>query len=144
MSGGALVGINLAAALFLTGLSWFLQVVHFPLLRRLDRREFPSYAALHQRNNTLLMTPPMLIEMITAAWLLVATPTGLRHQDLFHLFLLLVAIWLITFLRHIPLHRRLLQGYNAEILRTLERWNWIRTSCWTARAAFLFWLARFA
>jgi hypothetical protein len=140
MSSGALLLTNLAAALFLTGLSWFLQIVHFPLLLRLDAPDFPAYAALHRRRNTMLMAGPMLIEMVTAAWLL-ARPE-FPHRDIFHAFLLVVAIWLITFLRHVPLHHRLLQGYNRAILSSLERWNWARTLCWTARAGLLIFIAR--
>ena len=124
--------IELAAAFFLTGLSWFLQVVQFPILLRLNTSDFPKIAALHRRRNTMLMAPPMLVEMIGAVWLL-RTPDWENSSS----FLLLMAIWAITFLRHIPLHRRLLDGYDAAILETLARWNWVRTLCWTARAALL-------
>jgi hypothetical protein len=118
---------NLAAAFFLTGLSWFLQIVQFPILEQIDGPEFSKIAALHRRRNTLLMAGPMTFEMI------VAILFGWRAPA----FALLIAIWLITFLRHVPLHRRLLAGYDASILRQLARWNWIRTLCWTARAGLL-------
>jgi hypothetical protein len=131
---------NLSAALFFTGLSWFLQIVELPLLMRLDTPDFAKYAALHRQRNTLLMTGPMIFEMVTAVWLL-ARPE-FPHREIFHAFLLLIAIWLVTFLRHIPLHRRLLHGYDARCLRSIEKWNWIRTLCWTARAGLLLFIAR--
>ena len=123
---------NLSAALFLTGLSWFLQVVQLPMLRRLDIPDFPKLAALHRRRNTLLMAGPMAVEMITAVVLM---------RRLFTPFFLLVAIWIITFSRHVPLHRRLLLGYNRQVVRSIEKWNWARTFCWTARAGFLIFIA---
>jgi hypothetical protein len=131
---------NFAATLFLTGLSWFLQVVHFPILARLDTPDFSIYATMHRRRNTLLMAPAMVVELATAAWLGVATPAAFSHRDMFHAFLLVVMIWLITFFRHVPLHRKLLGGYDAQVLQTLIRWNWIRTCCWSGRAVFLLFL----
>ncbi|HUA86159.1 MAG TPA: hypothetical protein VMB85_20020 [Bryobacteraceae bacterium] len=141
MTAHAILLANLSAALFLTGLSWFLQIVEYPLLAHLDTPDFPKFAALHRRRNTLLMAGPMTVEMITAAWMLVRPE--LPHRDVFRAFLLLIVIWLITFSRHFPLHRRLLHGYNREILRSLEKWNWLRTLCWTARAGLLIFIARF-
>lgn len=122
---------NLAAAFFLTGLSWFLQFVQLPILRRVGATEFSRIAALHRRRNTLLMAGPMMFEMI------VAVLYGWRSVA----FGLLAAVWLITFLRHVPLHRRLLAGYDAEILPQITRWNLLRTLCWTARAGILVYLA---
>jgi hypothetical protein len=124
--------IELAAALFLTGLSWFLQLVQLPILLRLDAADFSKIAALHRRRNTLLMAGPMAIEMAAAIWLLRSA-----NAVLVFAFVLLVAIWAITFLRHVPLHAALLRGYDRETLESIARWNWVRTLAWTARSALL-------
>lgn len=126
--------INLSAALFLTGLSWFLQIVQLPMLLQLDVPGFPKIAAMHRRRNTLLMAGPMLIEMVTAVALL-------ARRQFWPPFFLLIAIWIITFSRHVPLHRRLLLGYDRRVVGSIERWNWARTLCWTARAGFLVFIA---
>jgi len=139
MSGRTLLLVNLAAAWFLTGLSWFLQLVQLPLLANAD----PALWAAHRRRNTLLMAPPMMVELVAAAWLGLATPPEFSHRDMFHLFLLVIAIWLITFLRHVPLHQRWIDSGNRDILRSIRSWNWVRTLAWTARAVFLVLTARF-
>jgi hypothetical protein len=141
MTGDGLLLANLAATLFLTGLSWFLQVVHLPVFAKVDKLEFASYAALHRRRNTVLMSGPMLIELVTALWLALDTPPGFSHSNLFHAMLLLILIWLVTFLRHVPLHARLLQGDDESVMRDLVRWNLTRTLLWTARSALMLWIA---
>ena len=127
---------SLAAALFLTGLAWFLQVVHLPLMLRLDGPGFAEYARIQRTRNTALMAGPMLIELTTAAWLVVVDVRG-SHRDMFHAFLLVAIVWIVTFASIVPLHSRLTRGYDARVIHLLVRRNWIRVACWTLRSAFL-------
>lgn len=130
---------NLAATLFLTGLAWFLQVVHLPLMLRFDGPDFAAYAKSQRTRNTALMAPAMVTELITAAILVYDfAPVG-SHRNMFHLALLVLIIWIVTFASIIPLHSRLIRGFDAATVQTLIRRNWIRTGCWTLRATFLMW-----
>lgn len=128
---------NLAATLFLAGLAWFLQAVHLPLLPRAAEIDFAGYVKAQRLRNTALMALPMLIELITGIWLL-ATP--LPHRGVFHAFLLLAIIWIVTLAWIVPLNSRLTRGRDEGALRRLVRWNWIRTACWTLRAAMMTWI----
>ena len=146
MSGTALLLVNLCATLFLTGLAWFLQVVHLPLMLRANKSDFGLYAKTQRTRNTALMAGPMLIEMITAVWLWTASPAKLSnvtlsHANLFHAFLLLAIVWIVTFASIVPLHARLVAGYDEPVIRLLIRRNWIRTGCWTLRSAIMIWIA---
>jgi hypothetical protein len=130
---------NLAVTLFLTGLVWELQVVQFPLMLHAAELDFPDYVKYQRTRNTLLMAPVMLIELITGGWLL-ADP-HLPHRDLFHAALLILIIWTVTFASIVPIHSKLVRGYDQRLLRTLIRRNWIRTACWSLRSAILLWIA---
>jgi hypothetical protein len=47
---------------------------------------------------------------------------------------LLAIIWLSTAALQVPIHRRLLDGYDEAAVARLVRSNWVRTLAWTARA----------
>jgi hypothetical protein len=128
---------NLAATLFLTGIVWFLQVVQFPLLLRLAKADFVAYVKAQRKRNTLLMALPMLVELVTAIWLLV---TPLPHREVFHALVLLAFVWFVTFWSIVPLHSKLSRDYDESAIRILVRDNWIRTICWTGRAGFMIWM----
>ncbi len=130
--------LNLAATLFLTGVVWVLQVVQFPLMLRAGGLDFPGYVKHQRTRNTLLMAPVMLIEMVTAVWLLF--DPRVPHRDALHAALLLLAIWIVTFASIIPIHSKLTRGYDERLIQTLLRRNWIRTLCWTLRSALLLWM----
>lgn len=130
MSADALLLANLTSTLFLTGVAWVLQVVHFPLLR-IDR------AASSRARNTALMSGPMLIELLTSVWLLIALPAG---RGLVFAAVLVAVIWITTFARIVPLHARLIRGRDQSTIGALLRWNWIRTAGWTVRSVIIIWI----
>ena len=133
---GALLA-NLTATLFLTGLVWTLQVVQFPLMLRAGP-DFPDYLKEQRRRNTLLMAPVMLIEAAAAVRLLFDPRAP--HREAFQALLLLIVIWIVTFASIIPIHSKLIRGYDEALVRKLILWNWARTTCWTLRGALLLWM----
>jgi hypothetical protein len=69
--------LHAAATLSMTGLIWFVQVVHYPLMARVGRVGFADYEAAHTRRTTWVVAPPMLIEGFTAVVLLLRPPPGI-------------------------------------------------------------------
>lgn len=121
----------------MTGLIWFVQVVHYPLFAQVGAAESIVYAQRHQSRTTWVVAPPMFIELLAAAALVVHHPQRLtRWPDLTALALLAV-IWCSTAWVQVPLHRRLLSGRDDAVIRRLVRTNWVRTAAWTLRAAIL-------
>jgi delta 1-pyrroline-5-carboxylate dehydrogenase len=53
---------NLAATRFIVGVVWFVQVVHYSLLARVDREGFALHCGVHSRLTSYVVRPPMLIE----------------------------------------------------------------------------------
>jgi hypothetical protein len=57
---------HLAATLFMVGVIWFVQVVHYPLFSRVGPEKFSLYSEAHSRLTTYVVGPPMLAEASTA------------------------------------------------------------------------------
>ena len=129
-----LLFVHAAATLAMTGLIWFVQLVHYPLFACVDRRGFAEFERRHQARTTWVVAPLMLTELATAV-ALVRTPPGDGWAPWAWAGLLLVAfLWATTALVQVPLHKRLDAGWNADAHRALVRSNWLRTAAWTARA----------
>lgn len=117
------------ATLFMTGLIWFVQVVHYPLFERVGKAEFAGYERQNTRRTGWVVGGPMLLELALAL-LLVWSPGGLMAWGGLGL---LGIVWLSTAVGQMPAHFRLEQGFDAQAYRRLVRGNWIRTVCWTLR-----------
>lgn len=126
---------NAASTLFMVGLIWFVQVVHYPLFAAVGASEFPAYSRSHQSLTTLVVGPPMLVEAITAAILLFARPAGVPSWLPWLGIALVAAIWLSTAVLQVPAHGRLAGGFDPGMGQFLVSTNWIRTAAWTLRAA---------
>lgn len=132
--------INLAASLYMTGVIWFVQVVHYPLFAQIGRDAFASYEQRHTALTTWVVAPPMLIEAATAIALLWFRPQGISHLQV-GLGVALVAIaWASTFLLQVPCHESLSAGFDATIHARLVATNWIRTIAWSLRGALVLWM----
>lgn len=124
--------IHLFATFFMTGLCWFVQVVHYPLFRAVDPKDFPAY----ERKNfiTILVAGPvMAVELLTALWLTFIS-TGnwpLANLGLFALICLSTVVW------QVPIHLKLRNSADPALITKLIRTNWVRTIGWTLRSALL-------
>lgn len=120
-----------AATWAMTGLIWFVQIVHYPLFALAADRRFAAYEDDHARRTSLVVVPLMLAELLTGLLLLARNPedvlawTGLG---------LLGIIWASTFFWQVPQHRVLSQGFDAQAHRRLVAGNWLRSAGWTGRA----------
>lgn len=129
--------IHLAATLFLVGLIWVVQVVHYPLFANVGADQFHGYWRGHTRLITWLVAPSMLAEGATGVLLFAVRPPGLSIPVLAVAFGLLVLNWLSTWLIQIPLHERLGRRFDPATLRRLVLTNWVRTASWTLRGVLV-------
>ncbi|MDX2474924.1 MAG: hypothetical protein QNL91_14615 [Candidatus Krumholzibacteria bacterium] len=135
-----LVLVHAVATLLMVGIIWFVQVVHYPLMKLAGAADFPAYEAAHARRTSYIVGPPMIGEAITAG-LLVWQPPSAEAAMLTRLGLaLLVVIWTSTACLQVPCHRRLAAGFDADEHRRLVAGNWIRTAAWTLRGGIAVWL----
>ncbi len=132
-----IVWTQVAATLFLTGLIWVIQVVHYPLMSRVAKERFPEFHGQHSRRIGSLVIAPMVLEGVTAALLLIARPKNVPTWLLLSGAVLVGIIWISTFALQVPQHRLLTAGFDRPVHRALVRGNWIRTVSWTLRAAIV-------
>ncbi len=124
---------NVAATLFMVGVIWFVQVVHYPLFARVGRSGFAAYSGSHTRLTGLVVGPPMLVEAATAVALVVWTPPGISVLLAWVGLVLLAGIWLSTVLLQSPRHTTLGRGFDPSAHRFLVASNWLRTVLWSLR-----------
>lgn len=134
----SLLYIHAAVTLFMTGLVWFVQVVHYPLMRFVGDPGFADYERHHTRRTGYVVGPIMTIEAGVATWLAVATPSGVPIAMAWTGFVLILIVWGSTALFQIPAHRALSSGFDTTAHRGLVRSNWIRVAAWTARSVVAF------
>jgi hypothetical protein len=139
--GQGMVIVHLASTLFMLGLIWFVQIVHYPLYSRVGRAEFAEYEQTHTAMTGLVVIPPMLIEAGTLALLWIARPGGVSAVVLTMGTIPLVVIWVSTFLLQVPCHEILSHGFDESAYQRLVSSNWIRTWGWSFRAVWVLLLA---
>ncbi len=131
---------NLAATLFMTGVIWFVQIVHYPLFCGVDDAEFLAYEQRHTALTTWVVAPPMLLEAVTALLLFWFHPLGVSTWQLWAGVGLLAVIWLSTALLQVPCHEILSRGFDTAVHQRLVSTNWIRTVAWSLRALLVLWM----
>ena len=122
-----------AATLFMVGLIWFVQLVHYPLFDRVGTSDFSAYSTRHTTVTGLVVGPPMILEAGTAVALLVWTPPGISVSLVWTGLLLVAGIWLSTALLQAPRHTALGRGFDPAAHRFLVTSNWLRTVLWSLR-----------
>jgi phage terminase large subunit-like protein len=133
----ALFWACLASTWFLTGLIWFVQVVHYPLFAAVPPEAFGAYHARHTRTTTSVVVVPMLVELLTSAALLAWRPAWMSREAAVAGLILAALVWASTAGVQVPLHARLSRGRDAAAIRRLVRTNAARAALWTAHALLL-------
>jgi hypothetical protein len=129
--------LNLAATLYLTGLIWTIQVVHYPLMDRVAPERFAEFHRQHGARISVVVIAPMVIELATAALLAIDPPPGVPAAATLTGLALAAVIWISTFAIQVPCHNRLGRGFDGATHRRLVLTNWLRTVTWTVRAVLM-------
>lgn len=128
--------LNIAATGFMTGIIWFVQLVHYPRLDEIPTGRFQLYHRKYTGVMAPLVGPVMLIELTTAVLLWSQAPAAERAWHSAGL-IILAAIWYSTIRQQIPCHQQLKDGYDPIAHRRLVATNWTRTLCWSMRLAIM-------
>ena len=130
--------LHFSLTLYMTGIIWLIQVIHYPLFSLVGEKNFEDYHKSHIQKTSSVIAIPMVLELLTVLYLLIKN--NLYRSNLLFLinFSLLVITWIITFLISVPRHDILSKGHNELAIKTLVNTNWIRTIAWTLRAVILF------
>lgn len=120
----------------MSGLCWFVQVVHYPLFKEIPIDEFPNY----ERKNAAtayITVPLMVIELLTGMILLYYHPEWTYLINVF----LLGVIGFSTFIFQVPIHLKLMREASPALIQKVIDTNWVRTLSWTIRSGILVYLS---
>ena len=138
----ALLAAHAFATLAMTGLIWFVQIVHYPLFAEVGRESFSRYHPAHTSRTGYVVIPFMVLEAATALAIVAFPGTAVPRVQAWVGLGLLGVVWASTFLIQVPLHRTLGSGFDAAAIRRLVGTNWVRTIAWTARGVLaVVWMA---
>ena len=128
---------HLVSTWYMTGLIWFVQLVHYPLMNRVSPPNYIAFQQAHMNRTVWAVGPMMLLEAVTAAALLFVRPEGFSMILAITGFILVLALWISSAVFQVPCHLKLGKGFDAVPHRRLVRTNWIRTIAWSLRSALL-------
>ena len=118
----------------MTGVIWFVQWVHYPLLASVPVDRAVETAIDHQRRTGQVLAIPMAVEGFTTLGLLIIRPESVHlFWPWFGAVLLAVALGSTVFVS-VPLHAKMATNPTADVGRRLVVTNWPRTIAWSLRA----------
>lgn len=117
------------------GVIWVIQLVHYPLMKKVPAEAFASFEAEHQRRITWVVGPLMALEGISVLAVFFGRPSCLSLAIvLLGGVVEAVAIGTTAFVSA-PMHGRMAASGRPDLLDRLIATNWIRTAAWTVRGA---------
>ena len=126
--------VNFVATAVMTGVIWFVQWVHYPLLATVPVDGAVKVAEQHQRRTGQVLAIPMALEGVTTLWLLASRPDVVSLiLPWLGAVLLAVALGSTVFVS-VPLHAKMATNPTVDVGRRLVVTNWPRTIAWSARA----------
>ena len=126
---------NIAISWALLILIWLVQIIIYPGFRQIPAADFVNYHRWYVIRISAVVLPLMLCEaIIMVGWLLFE---GYSYFSVVS-GLLIVIIWLSTFLLQVPVHNQLQSGKDDAGIRRLVLTNWIRTIAWSIKALVVF------
>lgn len=132
--------IHAAATLIMLGVILVVQLVHYPLFQYVRAADYEAFQAAHMRRITWIVAPAMTTELVTAGWIAWSHPLGLPAWMGWTGLALVIFIWITTGVVQMPLHSRLVTGFEATHHRRLVATNWLRTVAWGLRAGLAVWM----
>ena len=126
MSSITCLQIAVSWALFV--LIWLVQLIIYPGFIRIPAQYFIDYHRWYAKRIAMIVGPLMLAEVfLLIGWWW----AGIDHSAAYVATLIVCIIWLSTFRIQVPIHNRLQNGKDKDLIRQLVVTNWIRTSAWS-------------
>ncbi len=109
-------------------LTWMVQLVVYPGFLAYTPEALLTWHKTYTPRITLIVAPLMLAQLVLSMLFAVNAPGFISIG----VFILVLGIWISTFLIFVPIHRLIDQGRaQQKQLILLVRRNWIRTLGWT-------------
>ena len=130
--------MQLAATMAMVGAIWVVQLCVYPRFMEIAPEKFVGAHLRHSFGIGLIVAPLMVVEILTAIFLVWVGVGGVVQWVVLALTL---STWVSTAFIQAPCHTRLMQGFDAAKCRFLTRSNWLRTGLWSVKGILVFVLA---
>ncbi|MDN5217532.1 hypothetical protein QQ020_36000 [Fulvivirgaceae bacterium BMA12] len=109
-------------------LIWMVQLIVYPGFGYYDEQRLRSWHKKYTTYITVIVMPLMIGQVVTHLTDIIEAFTLLKLITA----IMILVIWLITFLYAVPLHRKIDKGKDIDqTILSLLRINWYRTILWT-------------
>lgn len=128
--------VHFLSTSLMVGIIWVIQLLHYPTFHFIKESDYVKFQHFHMQRISFIVVPVMILELLSAFILVYYIPSNLLTLCL----IILLVIWLITFVFFTKLHQSLLDGYDKKIVDKLVRINWSRTVLWSLRLIILIYI----
>ena len=128
--------IHFLSTSLMVGIIWVIQLLHYPTFHFIKESDYEKFQHFHMQRISFIVIPVMVLELFSAFILVYY----IRSNLLILCLIILLFIWLITFVFFTKLHQSLIDGYNKTIVDKLVKINWSRTVLWSLRLIILIYI----
>ena len=128
--------VHFLSTSLMVGIIWVIQLLHYPAFHFIKESDYVEFQHFHMQRISFIVVPVMILELFSAFMLVYY----LRSNLLTICLIILLFIWLITFVFFTKLHQSLLDGYNKTVVDKLVKINWSRTILWSLRLIILIYI----
>ena len=128
--------IHFLSTSLMVGIIWVIQLLHYPAFNFIKESDYVEFQHFHMQRISFIVVPVMILELFSASMLVYYVRSNLLILCL----IILLFIWLITFVFFTKLHQSLLDGYDKKIIDKLVKINWSRTVLWSLRLIILIYI----
>ena len=128
--------VHFLSTSLMVGIIWVIQLLHYPAFNFIKESDYVEFQHFHMQRISFIVVPVMILELFSAFMLVYYVRSNLLILCL----IILLFIWLITFVFFTKLHQSLLGGYDKIIVDKLVQINWSRTVLWSLRLIILIYI----
>ena len=114
---------------YLLGVIIMTQFITYPTFLIIDKNSFNKYHRKYENIISIIVAPAMVLEIISLIVLVYLSKDFLLVKSL----ILLLCIWLTTFIIMVPSHNILSRKNDSKEIKKLININWVRTFLWSVK-----------
>ncbi len=124
--------LSLFFNVFSTGVSWFMQLVHYPMFEEVGRKEFQDYQRHSRPRRRYITYIPAVGAIVSTLALFWISPWGLWMEGVKIALGFSASLFILSWISTHPQHEVLAtHGYSHKVIKQLTLFQWIRTLGWT-------------
>ena len=120
----------------LLGIILVTQFITYPSFLSVSEHKFYHFHNKYVNRISFIVIPFMIFELFSLGYISYILNDFLLIKSL----IILLSIWLSTFIIMVPLHNKLSLNYEKEIVVKLINYNWLRTILWSMKLVLILYI----